>query len=250
MQLLESTHDVQSALANFCRSGEMPQIKGANNRNLPHYRRLVRNIFNDNLTTAYPITHEFLSYDQWENLVDEFMILHASSSPQVWQMPRQLWEYVSSLDHPLVTQHAFLPELLWFEWLEVELYMMKDLRVSYRPEGDIYKDKLVINPEHSLQHFQWPVFLKSPRDINPDDKGHYFLVLYRNPETGSVRFMSLSPYMVRMIELLAEEPASMDEILANLSLEIHSVTTEDQNKEIEKFFKEMLEKKLILGFQR
>ncbi|MFO8002047.1 MAG: putative DNA-binding domain-containing protein [Marinilabilia sp.] len=226
MLLNNTTHKAQSALAGFCRTGETPDINGVRLDNLPHYRRLVRNIFNDTLTTAYPITHELLTHEEWKDLVNAFMREYSPSNPQVWQMPRELWEYVTTTEHPLLLKHPFLAELLWFEWLEVELYMMKDLKTSVNLNGKIEHDKLVINPEHTLQHFNWPVFLKPPNQIKNEDQGHYFLIIYRHPESSRVQFMGLSPHIARLLEMLAERSATLSDLIIDLSIEMKMVINE------------------------
>ena len=248
MQQNNKTHSAQAALANYCRSGHPPNLTNVRKDNLPQYRRLIRNIFVDTLSTAYPITCDFLSTEEWENLVDNFMMHHSPSSPQVWHMPRELWEYVSESGLPLTKQHPFFNELLWFEWLEIELYMMKNIPADYNTNGNIEKDKLVLNPEHSLQIFQWPVFLKHPNQIKETDKGHYFLVMFRHPDTGSVHFLSISPYIVRLLEMLEEEAASLPDLIANLSIELKTLMPENQSEQIRLFFQKLLEKKLVLGY--
>lgn len=248
MLLNNTTHEAQSALAKFCRTGAPPRINGVNLDNLPHYRRLVRNIFNDTLTPAYPITHELLSRDEWENMTDAFMHDYSPSNPQVWQMPRELWEYITETNHVLTHKYPFIQELLWFEWLEVELYMMKDIKTPFSLNGNIESDKLVINPEHTLQHFHWPVFLKAPNQIENADQGHYFLVIYRHPKNSSVQFIGLSPHMVRLLEMLEERPATLTDLVTDLSIEMKMVINEQQKTEIAQFFNQLLKKQLILGF--
>lgn len=60
MQLLNHTHQHQSALAAYCRTGELPDIPGVVMENVPQYRRLVYNVIDDMLQNAYPLTYEYL----------------------------------------------------------------------------------------------------------------------------------------------------------------------------------------------
>jgi hypothetical protein len=242
------TYIAQAGLANYCRNGNTHSLKGVREDNLPQYRRLIRNIFNDTLVTAYPITGKLLSDNEWNGLVDDFMRDFSPSSPQVWQMPRELWEYVSDSGHHLAVKYPFLTDLLWFEWLEIELYMMKDITVSFRQKGSLREEKMVLNPEHKIVGFEWPVFLKSPGKIESDDKGQYFLVMFRHPVNKSVRFIHVSPVLARLIELLSENPKSLEELIADLSIDLKATISSEQQSYVEIFLSGLFEKGLLLGY--
>lgn len=242
------TYIAQAGLADYCRSGSPHSLKGVREDNLPQYRRLIRNIFHDTLSTAYPITGQLLSDEEWDGLVDDFMRDFSPSSPQVWQMPRELWEYVSDSGHHLAVKYPFLTDLLWFEWLEIELYMMKDVTVSFRHEGSLKQEKMVLNPEHKIVSFEWPVFLKSPKKIGNEDKGQYFLVMFRHPTNKSVRFIHVSPVLARLIELLSENPKSLEELIADLSIDLKAAISREQQSYVEIFLSGLFEKGLLLGY--
>jgi hypothetical protein len=242
------TYMAQASLAGYCREGTPRSLPGVREDNLSHYRRLIRNIFDDTLTTAYPITRQLLSDEEWDRLVDDFMRNFSPSSPQVWQMPRELWEYVSDSGHHLTVKYPFLTDLLWFEWLEIELYMMKDIKVLVSHKGDLKQNKLVLNPEHKIVGFEWPVFLKSPEKIGDDDKGQYFLVMFRHPANKSVRFIHVSPVLVRLIELLSENSKSLEELIADLSIDLKAAISSEQQSHIEIFLSGLFEKGLLLGY--
>lgn len=243
-----STYIAQAGLASYCRDGVPRSLKGVREDNLPHYRRLIRNIFDDTLSTAYPITKQHLDNKEWAGLIDDFMGDFSPSSPQVWQMPRELWEYVSDSGHYLAVRYLFLTDLMWFEWLEIELYMMKDIKVTSSHEGSLRQDKLVLNPEHKIVGFEWPVFLKSPKKIKDDDKSQYFLVMFRHPVNKSVRFIHVSPVLARLIELLSEYPKSFEELIADLSIDLKATISDEQKSHVEIFLSGLLEKGLLLGY--
>ena len=178
MQLLETTKNYQSALAAYCRTGNYTFIPGVNEKNVTHYRRLVYNVIKDSLRTSYPLTVNLLSETRWEELVNNFFSNYPCQSPQVWYMPREFYEYIIVNEKALNEEYPFLSELLWFEWLEVELYMMKDIIIEYKSTGDLLSDKLIINPEHTLQQFDFPVHLKKARSISAEDKGNYYLSIH------------------------------------------------------------------------
>lgn len=246
----KTTFGYQSDLASYCRTGNYVSIPGVKEKNVVQYRRLVHNVVEDTLQSAYPLTYELLTPKEWKSLVSRFFKEHACSSPQVWYMPKELHEFIASKPSNLTKKYPFLVELLWFEWLEVELYMMEDVHVEHIREGDFAKERLVLNPEHHLQYFSFPVHLKNAKLITLSDKGHYFLVVHRHPESGTVSFTDLSPAFVRMIELLEERAMTIKEVLEKACGELGVEISSAIQHATEAFLESAMENKLIVGFEK
>lgn len=249
MQLRDNnTPYYQSALASYCRTGTYQPIPGVRDTHVRQYRRLVYNVVDDMLQSAYPLTRRRLTEEEWEGLVQAFFSSHACLSPQVWYMPKELYEYVVQSAHPLLSKYPFLGDLLWLEWLEIALFMMEDRAVLCSSNGAPARDLLVLNPEHELVHFQYPVHLKEAKCIKETDKGDHFLVMFREPDTGDVQFMQLSPALARMIELLEERPLNITTLTGKICGELQLPVTEDILNMARLFVNQALENKLITGF--
>ena len=242
------THRHQSALAAYCRTGAYTEIPGVHTGHVSHYRRLVYNVVEDMLQSAYPLTHHLLSAEEWDAMVQDFFSQHPCQSPQVWYMPGELYEYLLQAEHRLLKQYPFLSELLWFEWLEVALFMMEDQPAAYTSDGDLQADAFVLNPEHQLQHFRYPVHLKQAAQIGEADQGDYFLALFRKPDSGEVAFMQLSPVLVSMLELLQDEPQNMDAVVQQACNAWQLPVTAEIRAAAAAFFAQALENRLILGY--
>ncbi len=247
MPLLDTTYMYQSGLAAYCRTGNLPAIPGINADNVIQYRRLVYNVVDDMLQNAYPLTYALLSAEEWEHVVNEFFINHPCQSPQVWYMPKEFYQYLSDTKHPLLKKYPFLADLLWFEWVEVELFMMKDKTVHAGNSGDVLFSKLVLNPEYQLLLFSYPVHEKSAKYITPDDKGSYYVIAHRNKE-GEVIFTSIAPALVRMIEYLSVTPLSITDLFSMFQQEHQVSLTEVDQKAIIQFFTNAYQQQLIIGF--
>jgi hypothetical protein len=247
MQLLDTTQMHQSNLAAYCRTGKLPAIPGINLENVTHYRRLVYNVVDDMLQNAYPLTFELLTAKEWKNAVNDFFINHSCQSPQVWYMPKEFYEYLSESKHALLKKYPFMEELLWFEWIELEMFMMEDKTVKAESSGDILFSKLVLNPEHKLLSFQYPVHRKNPKFITHSDRGNYFLIAHRNSE-GDVIFTDCTPALVRMIEYLAERPLSVSALFSAFQQEYNLTIAEEDQKAIIHFFDNAFFQNLIIGF--
>jgi len=244
-QLNKDTRHYQASLADYCRTGDYQAIPGVKTAHVHQYRRLVYNVVDDMLQSAYPLTKGLLSEGEWDELVQEFFSGHACQSPQVWYMPKELYEYVAQQEaHPLIDKYPFLLDLLRLEWLEIALFMMEDKPVACDTKGEL----VVLNPEHELVHLQYPVHLKEAKHIRAADKGDYFLVMFREPDSGDVQFMQLSPALAMMIELLEESPMSIPALAMEICGKLQLELTQDILNMTQLFIDQGQQNKLIAGF--
>lgn len=248
MQLLNSTQEHLSSFAAYCRTGVLDNIPGIHKENISHYRKLVFNVIDDTLQNAYPLTHELLLAKEWHNVVNDFFSNHPCQSPQVWSMPKEFYEYLSKTNHPLLKKYPFLEELLWFEWIELELYMMEDKVADFTITGDVLFSKLVLNPEHILVSFQYPVHKKSGNHITLADKSIYYVLAHRNKD-GDILFNDLAPAMVRLIEYLKLEPQRVNDLFGLFKNEFNMEIKEEDQIQIIKFLEIAYHQNLIIGFK-
>lgn len=248
MLLTEKVKSAQIALANYCRTGKPEHVEGVDPIHVKHYRRLVYNIIADSLQSAYPLTHQMLDQQTWDRLIDEFFSEHHCQSPQVWTMPKELYEYMRAKSHPLFDRYECLPNLMWMEWLEVELYMMEDLHVPHHNKGLSGNGKMVINPEHRLLKLSFPVHMKNAGTINFADKSDYFLSMHRDPSTGKVIFNDLSVFFFRMMEILAKNPMKSGELIEETAADFGIPSDQMVHAHSLTFLKKAIQNQLILGF--
>lgn len=248
MQLKESTYKLQSSLAGYCRTGEVDQVAGVDLSRVTHYRRLVFNVVKDSLLSAYPLTNSLLTEDEWGSLMHEFFSIHNCQSFQIWQMPKELYDFILNKNHLLSQKYVMLSELLLFEWLEVDLYMSEDIESVYQLDGDELNGKLVINPEIRLQHFHYPVHLKKANEISKSDYGDYFLSIHRHPLTSKVMFTNLSVALVRVLELLMSDPQTVEGLALQVCDEFKINNQELVLKNLTDFSRNALSNKLVLGY--
>ncbi len=219
MLLSDETRNIQEELGEICRTGEIKELPGAKTERLPHYRRLVFNVVNSSLKSAYPITLKILSKEEWLKMVNDFFINHACKSPKIWEMPYEFYEYALGNNFNEKLNKPWLSDLLLFEWLEIEVYSMEDIENPvYRIEGDLLDDVIAINPEHIVEHFEYPVHLESWTELEKK-KSNYFVLLYREKATGRVHFISLSPLLAFVFDKI-----SMEKLPARKALEIAGST--------------------------
>lgn len=244
--LQNDTIKLQNALGNFCRTNELNEnLPLSRPENISHYRRLVRNIIDDSLSTVYPITKSMLDEDEWEDLVYDFFANHACSDPQVWRMPKELIDYFEKSDYHNRLEKPFLLDLLKFEWVELEIFAQKD--EEFEPKNNTAKvnnSNLHLNPYTSLLHLEYPVHQlnESPENLQ---KANYFILCYRKYSDDSVHYLELPLFFALCFENLSENSNNLIEILNLTATQINLELDTEQIQQSEQFFMEMLEKEVI-----
>ncbi|MFA7326179.1 MAG: putative DNA-binding domain-containing protein [Candidatus Kapaibacterium sp.] len=210
MLLKKETHNIQSKLADYCKTGLEVTIEGAKQDRLHHYRRLTYNIIKGALATAYPIAKETLTEKEWLTMVDDYFANHKMQTPIVWKMPFEFYEYCVEQKYGEKFDRPYLDELLYFEWIEIEIHTMEDMAIPiYIGEGDILRDKLVVTPEHELLAFEYPVH-KFKGDELLDKKASYFVLIFRKNDTGAIRFINLSAFFALTLQTIIDENTTLE----------------------------------------
>lgn len=247
MLLKTETYNQQNSFAQYCRDGKETAISGTISKRLPHYRRLVFNVIKDALETTYPISFEYIDKNIWAEIVYNFFSLHKCQDPQVWRMPEEFFEFCKSENYSEKYNLPFLNDLLHFEWLEVELYMMEDIKYpEFGTSENWLTEKIAINPEHKIIKLEYPVHLEKPFDA-ANKKGDYFLLLYREKETGRVQFVNLSVLFTFLIENIVLAEKTLDKIFNDI-LYIFGINDLGMlQKESFNFLKDLKSRGFVLG---
>lgn len=208
--LSKHTHQQQAQLAAYCRDGETPTLEGITAGRIATYRRLVFNNVRDALDRSYPLAKNALRTKEWAVLVNDFFEQHRCAHPQIWRMPEELIGFVEDYQVSLKDKYPFLIDLLTFEWKEIELHMMPNKSMPNVASEDPPKDAWVLNPEHELMRFSYPIHQKNARMITPSDQGDYHCLGFRDQTEGKVHFIHLTPLLANIVERLAEAPLPIE----------------------------------------
>lgn len=238
------TRTYQEELGRHCRTGEPAAIPGLNHRRAAVYRDLVFGTVESALRRAYPIAASVLGDARWGSLVERFFAEHPLPSPQLWQMPRELITFVSTAPHVVPSDAPFLPDLLRFEWIEIEVAMMPDLATpDHTGAGDVLFDRVLLNPHHLRLTLEYPVYAISSDIL--DRRGRYELMSFRVPEVWTVRFIGLNPRDAAILDLLTERARPLSDCGAIVGRQ-HGVKVGDDD--LERFGRLLLSERAALGF--
>jgi len=250
MSVKTETYQYQNRLAEYCRSGKLNDaLPLSREEALPQYRRLVFNVVKNTLEQAFPITQQVLTNEQWDELLFRFFLEHDCQTPQVWKLPAELCSYVMENQISEELELPWLDELLWFEWLEIEVHTMPDIDAgSVSNEGSLLNDIPVLNPEYRLEKLSYPFHLFPVKEA-AEKRGEYFVLLYREPESEKVHFMALATIHAYFIEQLSAGEQTIEELIRDTAEKIPDALPESLMQKAIPFFEELLNNRVILGFR-
>ncbi len=247
MQLKTNTYQAQSYLAQYCRNGKLVEIQGTKPERLPHYRRLVFNVVKDALITTFPILNKYIDGKIWDEMVLHFFSGHKCSDPQVWRMPLEFYEFCKSQNYAEKYNLPFLNDLLYFEWLEVELYMMEDLEYpKFKNTENWLNQRIAVNPEHRIIKLAYPVHIEKPFEAQKK-KGDYFLLAFREAESGRIQFINLSVLFAFLLENIILAEKNLATILNDILYVFGINDIQLLQSETVKFLKDLKERGFVLG---
>lgn len=238
---------IANQFTQYLRTGSLPADLKINPQRAEVYLELFKNNMEDTLKRGYPLTVHLLSEEQWREIVDAFLRNEDSTSPYIWKMPQAFAEFVRSNNWQDRLKIPYLADLIDFEWLEIELFMMPDHpKKNFSRQGDLLNDILYFNPESTIVSYDYPVFEKKklPREMQ---KGTYFLLAFRHPETGAIHFVSLSPFFLALLTLLKEKKLTGKKALIKAA-KLFKLDEKQVFPQGEKFLSDLFEQSAIYGF--
>lgn len=249
MQLPKNkTFALQTDLGLYCRTG-INQPKTSIQDHTFQYRRLVYNVIKDTLKTAFPLAYKLLDKERWKKSVAYFFENHKCETPQIWKLPSEYCKYYNDNPFPFKKEFPFIKELLQYEWLEIEVFMMDDLPIDkFKIKKTSNNDVLIPNPEIKILPLKYPIHLKKVKQITEEDKGQYFVSIHRDFNTKQVNFNNLSYQFVEMLININEQETSINDLKA-----IYSKYETDSNKNqtaISDFINFAFQNNLLLGFKK
>lgn len=210
--LTRETIEIQHELANYCKSGQLKPIVGAKQDRLHNYRRLIYNIIDDAIESAYPIVRSFLDESQWNEMIDAFVLEHKCQHPQIMYMPGELIDFAKLKNYSTKFELPWLIDLLNFEWVEVIVHTMKDQTIGdFKSDGDFKNQPLAFSPYFQLLELEYPIHKLRTRDINTE-KGNYFMLVYRQ-ENGTVQYLELNQLTYFIVQEMNENSCSLLEAI-------------------------------------
>lgn len=180
------------------------------------YRKLVTGNLLSVFEQAFPLAYQYLGAEVFEKIGLAFLKEHPSHTPQIWKAPAELVDYIQQSPWPQILDAPWLPDLLLFEWAEIEVHTQTDQPLPSGLKTDLQTGRLVLNPYLNLLQVDWPVHQPRPASGWSTTGAPWFLLVYRHTATDEVGMLELSALHTAALEYLSEHPATLAELEAHL----------------------------------
>jgi hypothetical protein len=211
------------------------------------YQALLYNVYEDTLRAAFPVASSHL-VQEWDLLIRAFMSSGRATDPQLWAMPLSFADWFAQDKAGEFAEKPFLPDLLYFEWREIEIENMEDGEVlPYRSDGNIEQDALVLNPDFVIEVLSYPVHKKITNEILTQ-QGNYYILIFRDHTDYDVHFVELSVAHALALSILEERPASVAKLSEKVTLQLQHADAQFVYQNLKLFFSHMLSSGFVLGF--
>ena len=221
-------------------------------RRMEIYRGLFYRNVQGFLASGFPVTRKLYSEENWHKMVRDFFSIHKSHSPYFKDISKEFVTYLSDERQTQPDDPAFLLELTHYEWLEIMLSFV-DVDIDWariKKDGTLMKEVPVLSPLMQLNRYEYPVHKIRP-DFQPGTPPEQasFLLVYRD-QKDKVGFMEMNPMTARLVELVAENNKTGEEILLCLAKEIPSIAEDVILHGGHTTLTQLREKDIILGTKK
>lgn len=189
------------------------------------YKSLVLHRFYEVLSNGYPLFFEQVSEERFEKLVYEFM-QYGAKSTVMWKMPNEFRKFVKK--SKVLKDIPYINDLLWFEWIEVEL-MMNNYKLQ-KSKKFSFNNEYKLNKNSILKKLKYKVF----EDGSYDKEGEYYLLAYYDFNEYQVFYREISlPMYLFLKELNKNGLQKAIKLIADMS--------DEKKKAVKEFFSEPLD---------
>ncbi len=209
------------------------------NKILNVYKDLVFNRFYESLSYAFPLTEYFIGEDIFSEYVESFIKLN-SHHPILWKNSKQFMEFVlqKSMENKDIPE--FILELVYFEWLEIELFNeIEDKTDNIKFD---WNKRYKLNNNVRLNKYMYPVH--KAKDLERDEiisqKGIYHLLIFRNSKY-EIQSVELTEFIFKLLIKISygKKP---DE---SLYIKEKGISREELIPYLDKFFNDLIDKNIL-----
>jgi|GEM_PF-851384 len=197
------------------------------------YQKLVFYRFEEIVKTTFIEFSKYISEDELEKSIYTFL-KNPPSTPFIWQIANDYRKMVKK--QKLFHNRKYLYELLYFDWIEVEIYMKE------------YKKKKVKNFSWDKPYVlsSWSRVKKFKYDIiNKDyeNERENFLIIYYNFKSDEVLFREVNQFLYVLVKRINKKK-SISKVLKQLCIE-NDIDFKEAKQILEEPLKELLLNKAI-----
>ena len=195
------------------------------------YKKLIYYRFEEALLATYPVFYSRISEKKWRKLVKAF-IATETTTPFMWKMPKKFGRFVASK----MKKPKYIKDLLWFEWIEVELMMAPYKKPKHKKVN--FSKCYKISKSARVKRLSYPVMYG---EFKP--KGEYWIVIYQT-SFGDVEWMEITPFMGELLKK-CNCKKEISKIVEKVSKK-YAIEVKDAKAVLEKGLKQLLKKGVLV----
>lgn len=168
----------------------------------------------------FPRLAEVLAPADWEVLIRDYLIRHASRTPLFVELLDEFLAYLRD-ERVAPDDPAWLFELAHFDWLENAI--ASDERAVERPAAeppdDLLASPLLVNPVHRIERYAFPVHAMGPEFLPAEAPPRATLLLGFRKLDGEFAVLDLNAVSIELFQGLVSGRAAGD-ILADIAVRL------------------------------
>ncbi|MDO5046486.1 HvfC/BufC family peptide modification chaperone [Campylobacter sp.] len=191
------------------------------------YTELIFNRFYEVLANANPILFSVIGEDKFKEEVSEFIARGYAKTMLIWQLPKDFRKFIK--EQKRLKEFAFVDDLLWLEFSEVELFMQDFSALKF--DKFSWQNRYKISKNAKIKILNYKVHLK---EFAKKEKS--YLLAYYDLKTNQAVYREISNFMYDFLRNLKKFSAS--QLLENLQNE-YEFDKKAMKKELEISLKEL-----------
>lgn len=188
---------------------QVTRPQGIPSRPAKIYQQLLFNNICGFVDSCFPIAKKMYNETRWRSFCRGFFRDWQSHTPYFSKIPEQFVKYMQSNTLALGLP-AYLPELLHYEWLELEVDTAEGAN-----NANINSRKLALNPSVRYARYQWPVHTIS-QSYRPRKPMPTVLLVYRN-SVDKVNFVEINEITAQLLDILQSTNLTANDAIKHLA---------------------------------
>ncbi len=188
------------------------------------YQKLVYQRYYEVIQNSFPLYLELIDERDLEKTIKAFM-KDTPETPFVWQIPNDYRKFVKK--NKFFHDKKYIYELLYYDWIEIELYM-KEYQEKKQKKFS-YKNSYKLSQSARIKKFKYDLINKEYKR-----KRENYLVIYYDFETNDIIYREINPIIYYLLKSLNKKQ-NLSSLLKKLCKE-----NEIDFKEAKKLLKEPL----------
>ena len=213
----------------------LEQSKGFENSTIEVYQKLVFQRYYEVIKNSFPLFIEEISDNILEKSIKAFM-KDTPNTPFMWKVPKYYKKFVKKAG--IFDDKKYLYELLYFDWVEIELYM-REYKFKSRVGDFSLNRSFELSKSARVKKFKYDIINK-----NYKEKRENFVIIYYDFESDDVIYREINQLIFLLLKNSSKNK-SFKKILAKLCKE-NDIVYKEAEELLFKPFEELFNKKVFI----